>query len=364
MEIHKYEQRSVIKFLFLQKNKSRKIHEELVEVYTDSALSYPAVTFWCRRFKRGNFSLDDEASGRPETTVITPDNIDKVEDLILEDRRIKVREIADETGISIGSVEKILHDHLGVRKLVSLWVPKFLTAEQKRNRVQFCEWNLQRLYDDPDYFSRVITGNETWVHYYDPESREASKEWRWPGEKPGERAKSQISAGKVMATVFWDMDGILLVDYLPPKTTITSAQYAETLGKLRAAIRKKRRGKRNTQWVILHDNARVHGAPASVDAMIKYEFGEMSHPPYSPDLAPSDYHLFPELKKDLKGRRFTTDDELKSAVAAFFDSKQNDFFSYGIHQLEYRWEQCILLKGHNIEKKINFCSISFPSYFC
>ena len=126
-------------------------------------------------------------------------------------------------------------------------------------------------------------------------------------------------------------------------------KYAEILETLRKSI-KENRPSSKTLDLLLHDNAPCHLYPEPTDALIDNGFGEISHPPYSPDQAPSDYHLFPGLEKALKGRSFSSDDEVKSAVSAYFDSKDNDFFSNPIQNLEYRWEQCILLKGEYIEK--------------
>jgi transposase len=66
--------------------------------------------------------------------------------------------------------------------------------------------------------------------------------------------------------------------------------------------------------LLLHDNARPHTARAAIDALEMLKFEVLSHPPYSPDLAPSDFHFFPHLKRDLKRTHFTSDDEVKQAV--------------------------------------------------
>ena len=79
-------------------------------------------------------------------------------------------------------------------------------------------------------------------------------------------------------------------------------------------------------------------------------FEQLAHPAYSPDLAPSDFHLFRALKTDLRGRRFGDDKELKSAVDEWFNLKPQDFFHAGIAALEHRWSKCIEVRGDYIEK--------------
>ena len=85
---------------------------------------------------------------------------------------------------------------------------------------------------------------------------------------------------------------------------------------LLSAIRSKRRGLLSKGVVLLHDNARPYTAAHTAETLQKFKFEVMSHPPYSPDLDPCDYHLFGPLKEALRGRRFTSDQEMKEAVHA------------------------------------------------
>ncbi|UYV81717.1 hypothetical protein LAZ67_20002107 [Cordylochernes scorpioides] len=115
-------------------------------------------------------------------------------------------------------------------------------------------------------------------------------------EKPEESApnwaKVTISAGKVMAI------GVLLVDYLPPNTTVNAARYCEVLTKLRAAIKRKRPGLLSRKVLLVHDNARPHAARTTQTLLENFKWEIFTHlilthlSPYSPDLAPSDFYLF------------------------------------------------------------------------
>ena len=75
--------------------------------------------------------------------------------------------------------------------------------------------------------------DETWVHHFTPEAKQQSKQWKHPGSPPPKKAKTVPSAGKVMASVFWDADGILLTDYLQKGQTINGTYYASLLTQLR-----------------------------------------------------------------------------------------------------------------------------------
>jgi transposase len=102
--------------------------------------------------------------------------------------------------------------------------------------------------------------------------------------------------------------------------------------------------------LLLYDNARPHTAHATIDALHTLKFEVISHPPYSPDFAPSDFHFFPYLKRDLKGTHFTSDDEVKQAVTSWIKQRTTEFFIDGMCKLVLRWEKCIERQGIYAEK--------------
>jgi len=114
----------------------------------------------------------------------------------------------------------------------------------------------------------------------------------------------QKSAGKFLASIFWVQDNILVTDYLPKRPTINAEYYSSLLVQLKDIFKQKRRGNFTKGVLFLHDNAPAHRAVATQNKLAYMGFQYLDHPPYSPDLAPSDYHLFPGPKKQLKGRNF------------------------------------------------------------
>ena len=238
----KVEYRTVIRFLYLKGKTGKEIHGELADVYGSSAPSYAQVKFWVGEFKRGRTTLEDEArSGRP-LDATDEEMCKKVRDLLYTDRRSQVEEIAQALGISHGSVLTILHDRLGMRKLTACWVPKSLSDEQTATRASVCSALLKRFRSNDDFLLRLVTVDETWVHYYEPENKAQSRQWEGPGSPRPKKFKTQPSAGKVMATIFWDAKGVIMLDFLP-KSTVTGVYYAILLDQLRIAIREKRRSK-------------------------------------------------------------------------------------------------------------------------
>ena len=110
-------------------------------------------------------------------------------------------------------------------------------------------------------------------------------------------------------------------------------------------IREKRRGKL-FKWILLQQgNARVHTCKIAMDAVEWNGYKLIPHPAYSPDLAPGDYFLFPNLKKDSRRRHFWSNEEVVAAVEEWVRDKDPGFFSSGLKALEHRWSMCIILEG-------------------
>ena len=348
----KVEYRAVIRYLYLKGKTGQEIHCELTNIYGSSAPSYAQVKFWVGEFKCSRMSLEDETrSGRP-SDVTDEEMCNKVRDLVYSDRRIKVEEIANALHISHGSFSTTLHDGLGMHKLTAHWVPKSLSDEQMATRASvysaLLKWFRSK---EDDFLSRLVTVDETWVHYYEPENKAQSHQSVGPGSPRPKKFKTQPSAGKVMAIVFWDAQGVIMFDFLAKKSTITVAYYANLLDQLRTVIHEKCRGKLSKGILLQQDNARVHTCKIAMDAVERNAYELIPHPTYSPDLAPSDYFLFPNFKKDIRGRHFRSNEEVMVAVEEWVRDKDPIFFSSGLMALEHRWSKCIILEGNYIEKE-------------
>jgi len=106
------------------------------------------------------------------------------------------------------------------------------------------------------------------------------------------------SAGNILASIFWDQVGILTIDYLPKGQTINAEYYSSLLVQLKDISKEKHHGIFTKGVLFLHDNTPDYRALATQKKLAYLGFHSLDHPPYSPDLAPSDYHLFPGLKKN------------------------------------------------------------------
>ena len=145
------------------------------------------------------------------------------------------------------------------------------------------------------------------------EMKEQWKQWTSPGERAPKKAQTVPSAGKVMAIVFWDSQGIF-TDYLEKGSTITGQYYAEKtapFGEEKCALSPWQR----TSWL----SRNCHSKTGRITP----------HPPYSPDLAPCDLYLFPNMKKGLGGKRFTSKEEVIAANKSLFCGvRQTIFFGW------------------------------------
>ena len=345
-----HEYRAVLKHFFLEGITPKEGHERLVAVHRDRAPSDYMVKKWFKSFRMGDMSTDDAPrSGRPKTAT-DDDHVEKAKQLVLADRRIKLTEIAEKLKISTGSADTIVTQILGFRKVITKWVPRILRDDQKACRVELSKVNLELLNRNPkDFWYRYVTVDETWIHHYIPEDAHSSKRWTGKGEQLAGQVRHAPSAGKVMATVFWDVTGIIHIEYMLKGTTITGESYATLLEKVAHKLRESRSHLQRKTIILHHDNAPAHKS-AKVTAKIE-ELGirTLPHPPYSPDLAPSDYFLFGSLKNFLAGNRFSSEEEVIYAVNDYFRTKTSDYFSAGIKALPDRWIRCIELLGDYVE---------------
>lgn len=304
----------MIRFLLVENHKPIEIHQQLCKVYGNQVMSEGGVQQWCIMFKNGRTNVhDEERSGRP--TIVTDELVVKINEKIHENRRFTIMEFSLEfPQISRSLLHEIVTEKLGYHKFCARWVPKLLSEDHKKQRMAALLTFLEAYEQDGDsLLDRVVTGDKTWVKHVICETKKQSMEWgHTSSPKRPRKCLQTLSARKIMATVFWDREGVLLVDFLERGSTINSERYCETMKKLRRAIQNKRRGKLSSKVLFFHDNARPHTANRTRELLDHFEWEVFDHPPYSPDLAPSDCHLFPNMKTWLATQRFDDDVELQA----------------------------------------------------
>jgi histone-lysine N-methyltransferase SETMAR len=153
-------------------------------------------------------------------------------------------------------------------------------------------------------------------------------------------------AGKVMLTLFWDSQGVLLAHFQKCGENVNSASYCEVLLKLRDAIRRKCPGHLARRVLHHHDNARPHTARATQEMIEELQWELLEHLPYSPDLALNDVHLLGLLKKHLGGRHVADDEEVETEVWKWLRQQSKDLCTEGFDALVKRWNRCINVGGY------------------
>jgi len=201
----KEEQRSVFRFLRSEGVKPIEIHRRMYVQYGDACLSLQQVYEWGRNFLNGVSSVTDSPRPSQAHRVVTTEVIAAVEAIVKENRSVTVHEIAAQLDKSHGSAHHIVHDVLQFHKVFARWVPRQLTAELKERRVDAYRELLKRFEAEGDGFlGRIVTGDETWVHYHQLETKKARMEWSHTSSPKQKKFRTQPSAGKVMLTLFWD----------------------------------------------------------------------------------------------------------------------------------------------------------------
>ena len=133
----------LIKHCFLIGKNTVQVQQWLEKCYRENSPSKTTICRWYADFKHGRTNTEDaERPGRP-TEVATPENTKKILKIILSDREVKSQEIADFLKISKGTVFKVVHENLSMKKLYSKWVPRLLTVQQKQQRIFDSERSLK-----------------------------------------------------------------------------------------------------------------------------------------------------------------------------------------------------------------------------
>lgn len=343
--------RAVIKFLFLLGKSPAEVHNDLEKGLQEHAPSYETVRRWMRRFMEGRTSTDDDPrSGRP-LSATSHDVVRRVAQLLDEDRRVTCEEVANSLKISSDSAHRILRENLGKRKIAAKWVPHMLTEDQKVARMTISAAHLHRFRQEGDAFlNRIVACDETWAHSFEPELKRQSAEWIGQGSPRPVKAIRARAAIKVMHITFFDKKGILFDHAVPPRTTVNGDYYLNILRTgLRQAIRRKRPELIDGKIILLQDNAGPHRKKEVLEAMESWGWEVLAHPPYSPDLSPCDFFLFPRVKESLRGVRFEDADAINRAFRNSLQQQGNRGTEGGIFGLVPRWKKCIDLNGDYVE---------------
>lgn len=285
---------------------------------------------WFDRFDRKDYSLeDDPRSGRPIEV-----DIDRLVALVESDPRQTLRCLATTFGCSHVTIENHLKQ-LGFLSRLGVWLPHTLSENQQNLRMDICQSLLSKKRTFA-WLDNLITGDEKWVLYVNIGRKH---QWLRRTQQPIPTPKPDLHESKVMLCVWWGVHGIVYWELLPQNSTITAEVYCAQLQKLKAQLSTDR--PEHEKVYFLHDNARPHIAKSVRKKLAEFDWELLPHPPYSPDLAPSDYHLFRSLSNHLRDTHFENEAQVKTFIDHFFKSQPTEFYSNGIHSLATRWQQVV-----------------------
>ena len=220
----------------------KKLMTEISTAFGTSCVSYDTVRRWKKKFESGVESIKNAPkSGRPKSAS-RKEIVSKIKEIIEGDARFTVRDIARKVGISLSTVHLILKKHLKVRKISAGWVPRLLTDEQKRQRVKVAKKLLQMFPKyDKKQFANVVTGDETWVHYFEPVRKVSNKIWATKHSKRPIIAKRSLSTKKVLYAIFFSGEGVAIKVPVKKGKSITGKYYKDVvLKKLKKYYQKRR----------------------------------------------------------------------------------------------------------------------------
>ena len=330
-----------------------------------SCMNRALVFEWIKRLKEGRESVrDDEWSGRSKD-VRTPDLIGQIKNFMDKDRRVSIETISAQFDVSVGTVHTLIREELKMRKICAKFVPRVPREDQKERRCHDSREMVKLINSDPTVLDTLVTCDESWIYCYDPETKRQSSQWKHAGSPRPKKAKQSKSTHKHLLPVtfgyslssqavimqiqsksthkhlmipFFDSTGMIYLHWVPSGQTVNKEYYVEVLREFRKRFRRKRPALfKSGQWHFHQDNAPVHNSILVTDYLSKMAIKTVPQPPYSLDLGPCDFWLFPKLKENLRGCRYETTEE---AVTKVIDTLAQEDFYGAFQKLLERCNKC------------------------
>ena len=203
----------------------KKLMTEISTAFGPSCVPYDTVRWWKKKFESGVESNKNAPKSASRKEIVS-----KIKEIIEGYARFTVRDIAQKVGISLSTVHLILKKHLKVRKISARWVPHLLTDEQKRQRVKVAKKLLQIFPKyDKKHFANVVTGDETWVHYFEPVRKVSNKIWATKHSKRPMIGKRSLSTKKVLYAIFFSGEGVAIKVPVKKGKSITGKYYKDVV---------------------------------------------------------------------------------------------------------------------------------------
>ena len=233
------EQHICIKFCFKIRKTITETCQLFQQAFGEDAMGRTRVFDWFLQFKEGRASVESDLhSGRP-STLGNKEMIAKVRTVIHNNRSLTVQEIADDCGISVGSCDAILTDDLHMKHVCAKFVLRLLTDDQCEQCQKIAGDLLERSCEDVQFLKNIVTGDESWVYGYNPETKQQSSQWKGPLSLQPKKGRQVRSKTKFLLLAFFYSEGIVHHEYTPDGQTINKEFYLEVLQRLRESVCRK-----------------------------------------------------------------------------------------------------------------------------
>jgi len=339
METQNVHFRHCMLFLFNQGKNATEAATAICSAYGENAVTPRVCQKWFSRFREGNFDLEDrKRAGRPREL-----DCEYLEEVVGENPLQSTRKLACVLDFNQSTILRRLYE-IGKKCKLGKWVPYTLSETSKMQRLNICI-SLWAKIQKKSFLWKIVTGDEKWIFFHNPHNE---KQWLSPGQASVHTPLRNIHGSKVMLCVWWDMKGLLYYELLEEKQTVNAALYSQQLKRLSEKITENRpwNGHGKRKITLLHDNARPHVAIQVKNTINELGWDLLPHPAYSPDLAPTDYHLFRSLEHSLRNKSFANSEEVRKHLDSFFESKPKSFYADGIRKLPERWQMVIDAEGN------------------
>ena len=321
-------------FMFDQGKSTKETTQVISDLYPADAVTERNCARWFAEFRAGDRSLQDlPRSGRPQ--ILDRQSLKAAVDA---DSSVTSRELAIEFGCCQKTIINGLHEIGKVCKR-GRWIPFKLTENHKVQRMVTCQ-SMLSMAKKANFFDSILTGDEKWITF---DNTHRGLQWLDPDQVPEGTPKPHRFVKKVMLCVWWNTKGIVQYEVLESGQTVNSDLYCLQLERVNQGLIRK--GIDPTKTRLLHDNARPHVSVKTQQKIEELGWRVLPHAPYSPDLAPSDYHLFRSMEHSLRNMQFANIHDVRKWVGDFFASKPATFYDTGIRNLRERCKSTIATQG-------------------
>ena len=224
-------------------------------------MNQASVFEWYKRFKEGRESVRDDERCRRSREVNTPELIGQIKNFMDKDHRVSIETISAQFDVSVGTVHTIIREELKRWKICAKFIPRVLREDQKERRCHDSREMVELINSGPAVLDALVTCDESWIYFYDPETKRQSSQWKHAGSSRPKKARQSKSTHKLLMIPFFDSTGMIHMHWVPSRQTVNKEYYVEILREFRKRFCQKRRALlKSGQWHFHQDNAPVHNS--------------------------------------------------------------------------------------------------------